>query len=274
MKHQLGTFLQIFCAVGAAGADFLSAAVRRATVCHAGRSAGRGHSLRSGNSSARAIVSNMGDENRYRTLLRRTVVSQIAIVLILVACGLGFRVLSAQKPGIKSKETVTPPLNIDSFSVEPVSFREIITAYGTALPDREVVVSAQVNGQIVEVHPRLKVGHPVTAPQTVSSANEPTRYAEGDLLVRIDERDYANRVQQSKNRINEAIRDIEQLQQQEINSGRLLAKAKSDMVAFQQEYDRYRRAVDLNAGTKSELNRALVDLNRQKRFHCPDAEPA
>ncbi len=206
----------------------------------------------------------MADENRYRTLLRRTVISQIVIVLILAASGLGFWVLSAQKLGVKSKQIVISPLNIDSFSVAPVSFREIITAYGTALPDREVVVAAQVNGQIVEVHPRLEVGQSVTAPHTVISTNEPTRYAEGDLLVRIDERDYANRVQQSKNRINEATRDIEQLRQQEINSGRLLAKAKSDVVTFQQEYDRYRRAVDLNAGAESELNRALVDLNRQK----------
>ena len=206
----------------------------------------------------------MADDNKYRALLRRTVVSQIVIAVILAACMLGFAALRAQKPGVESKAIVAPPLNIDSFAVIPVSFREIITAYGTAMPDQEVVVGAQASGEIVEVHPRLEIGQPVAAPHTVISADEPTRYAEGDVLIRVDERDYANRARQSKNSIDEAKRAIEQLQQQEANSKRTLAKAKSDLVAFQQEYDRYRRAVALNAGAKSELNRALVELNRHK----------
>ena len=206
----------------------------------------------------------MAEDNRYRTLLRRTVISQIAVLMILAACGLGFQLLSAQKPGVESRETATPPLNINTFSAAPVSFREIITAYGTALPDREVVVAAQVNGEIVEVHPRLEVGQSVRASRNITSPDEPTRYTSGDLLVRIDERDYASRLQQSRNRINETTRDVEQLRQQQVNAKRMVAKANSDVVAFQQEYERYHRAVKLNAGAETELNRALVDLNRHK----------
>jgi RND family efflux transporter MFP subunit len=206
----------------------------------------------------------MAEENKYRTLLRRIIISQVVIAALLVASGVGFVALSAQKPGVVSKEIVAAPLNIDSYSVRPVTFREIITAYGTAQPDREVVIAAQVSGEIVGIHPRLKIGQKVIAAQTIVSADEPTRYADGDVLVQLDQRDYANRVQQAKNRINETTRDIEQLRQQETNGERVLEKAKSDLVAFQQEHDRYRRAVKLNAGAKSELNRALVELNRHK----------
>ena len=206
----------------------------------------------------------MVDENKYRTLLRRVVISQVVIAILLVLSGMGFVALSANKPGVVAKEVAAAPLNIDSYSVVPVSFREIITAYGTAQSDREVVIAAQVSGEIVGIHPRLKIGQKVIAAQTIISADEPTRYADGDVLVQLDERDYANRVQQARNRINETIRDIEQLRQQEANGRRVLEKAKSDSVAFQQEYDRYRRAVKLNAGAESELNRALVELNRHK----------
>lgn len=206
----------------------------------------------------------MVDEYKYRTLLRRIIVSQVVIAVLLVVSGMGFIALSAQKPKVVSKEVAAAPVNIDSYSVVPVSFREIITAYGTAQSDREVVIAAQVSGEIVGIHPRLKVGQRVTAAQTIISADEPTRYADADVLVQLDERDYANRVQQAKNRINETTGDIEQLRQQQRNGRRVLEKARSDSVAFQQEYDRYLRAVKLNAGAESELTRALVELNRHK----------
>ncbi|MEO2033695.1 MAG: efflux RND transporter periplasmic adaptor subunit [Planctomycetaceae bacterium] len=206
----------------------------------------------------------VADDNKYRTLLRRTVISQIVIAVILAVGMLGFAALRAQKPGVESNAVVAAPLNIDAYAVQLVSFREIITAYGTAMPDREVVVGAQVSGEVVEVHPRLEVGQSVFAPHTVISADEPTRYAEGDVLVRVDERDYVNRARQSRNSIVEATRAIEQLRQEQTNSKRTLEKAKSDLQAFQQEYDRYRRAVALKAGAKSELNRALVEVNRHK----------
>ncbi|MCH2202954.1 MAG: efflux RND transporter periplasmic adaptor subunit [Fuerstiella sp.] len=204
------------------------------------------------------------DADKYRTLLRRTVISQIVIAVILLASRIGYVTLSAQRPGVVSKEVVAPPLNIDTYSVAPVAFREIITAYGTAVADLEAVVAAQVSGEIVNVDPKLEIGQPVTAQRTVIVADEPTRFVEGDVLVQIDDRDYANRARQLRNRISETTRELEQLRQQQINSTRLLEKSKSDVVTFQQEYDRFRRAVDLNAGAESEMNRALVDLNRQK----------
>ncbi|MCH2211371.1 MAG: efflux RND transporter periplasmic adaptor subunit [Fuerstiella sp.] len=203
-------------------------------------------------------------DNKYRTLLRRTVISQIAILVILLTSRIGYVTLSAQKPGVQSKEVVVSPLNIDTFTVIPVKFREIITAYGTAAADLEAVVAAQVSGQIVDVHPKLEVGQHVTAKHTLISADEPTQFVEGHVLVHIDDRDYVNRARQLRNRISETTRELEQLRQQQVNSRRLLEKSQTDVFTFQQEYDRFRRAVDLNAGAESEMNRALVDLNRQK----------
>lgn len=206
----------------------------------------------------------MSADTKYRTLLRRVLISELAIALILVASGIGFEYLKQQKPGVESREIVAVPLNVDTFNANAVTFREIITAYGTARADREVVVAAQVSGEIVEVHPRLEVGLRVTAPQTITSSTEPTRHTEGDTLLQIDQRDYANRSRQAKNRINETEREIEQLKQQQVNGERVLKKAKQDAVAFQQQYDRYRRALELNAGAETELNRALVELQRHK----------
>lgn len=206
----------------------------------------------------------MTEDSKYRTLLRRTLISQAVVGVILAASAVGFMALSAQKPGIESKETAVSPLNVDSYSADRVTFREIITAYGTARPDREVVIAAQVSGELVSVHPELEVGLRVSAARTEISTEESVRTMEADTLMQIDERDYVNRSVQAKNRINEATREIDQLKQQQVNGERVLKKAKADLAAFQEDYDRYLKAVELRAGARAELTRALVELQRHR----------
>jgi len=205
----------------------------------------------------------MADPDKYRRLLHRTILSQVVIVVIFLVSLAGYNALSAQKPQVATKDIAPTVLNVDTFQVAPVTFREILTAYGTARPDRQVVVAAQVSGEIVEVHPQLEVGQIVSAARSIISAETATRRDPGDVLVQIDERDYANRVRQTQNRINEASREIEQLQQQEQNAKRLLKKSREDLVAFEDEYQRARKALDAKVGAEAAVTRTLVDLQRQ-----------
>lgn len=206
----------------------------------------------------------MSTDSKYRGLLKRVLISQAVIAGILVVSVVGYTALSAQKPGVESKATDPAPLNIDSYAAESVTFREIITAYGTARPDREVVVAAQVSGEIVSVHPHLEVGLRVVAPHVSVTTEENARSVDGDTLIQIDQRDYINRSHQAKNRVSEASREIEQLHQQQTNGERVLEKAKADLAAFQEDYDRYLKAVELRAGARAELTRALVALQRHR----------
>ncbi len=205
----------------------------------------------------------MAQPDKYRKLLHRTIVSQVVIVVIFLVSRAGYNALSAQKPQVATREIQARVLNVDTFQLAPVTFREILTAYGTARPDRQVVVAAQVSGEIVEVHPQLDVGQKVSAATSIISSEAATRQQPGDALVQIDERDYANRVRQAQNRINEASREIEQLKQQELNARRLLKKSQDDLVAFDNEYQRARKALEAKVGAEAAVTRTLVDLQRQ-----------
>jgi len=206
----------------------------------------------------------MSDPDRYRSLLKRILISQAVIALILVGSSFGFMALSAQKPEVEKKELEEPILTVDTFSAKPVSYREVLTAWGTAKPKREVVIAAQVSGEIREVHPQLDVGESVSVASRIVSSERATHLHPGDALLQLDERDYVNRVRQTQNRINETTRDIEQLKQQQVNSRRLLEKAKADVLVFEEEYERYKKILNASAGAASEATRALVDLQRQQ----------
>ncbi len=204
----------------------------------------------------------MTDADRSRVLLRRVLISEAVIAAIVLVSGGGFLLLSAQKPQVTTKQAAVRHLNIDAFAVDPVTFREVLTAWGTARADREVVVAAQVPGEVVEVHPRLEVGEQVSAASGLVSSEQATHLHRGDTLVQVDEREYVRRVEQARTRLAEATRSVEQLRKQEANSQRLLKKARTDVVAFEKEYERFRRAFSLNAGAESEVTRALVELQR------------
>jgi len=204
----------------------------------------------------------MADEQRYRTILFRLVVSEIVILLIFIGSAAGFAYLKAQKPKVQTKDIKVAPTNVDAFQAAPVVFQEILTAYGTARPDREVIVAAQVTGEIIELHPRLRVGESVRSEQSVVSSTAPTRHDEGDVMLRIDPRDYQERVDQSQNRIRESTQEIEQLQQQQKNADRQLEKAREDLETLTEGHKRIEKLIARKAGSPADLNRSLLELRR------------
>jgi RND family efflux transporter MFP subunit len=207
-------------------------------------------------------MASTADDNRYRTLLRRVVVSEILIVILLAgSAGIYYRMYS-QKPQVQEKEALTAFLNVDVFEAEAIDFRELLTAFGTARADREVVVAAQVSGEVTEIHPDLNVGASVYAGADIVHPDRPTERRLADTLVRIDARDYQDLVDQATSRINEAEAEIDHLQQQLKNTKRQLVKARLDLKTLQDEYKRIEDAFNKGAGTPSELSRALLELRR------------
>ena len=194
--------------------------------------------------------------------VKRLIISEILIVLILgISCG-AYELLKAQKPAVQEKETKSALLNVDVFEVAPISFQEILSGFGTVRADREVTLAAQVSGEIVEVHPQLEVGHSVATGQLVTTPGESSEHRDADQLLKIDPRDYQQRVEQADNRIAELQTEIEQLKVQQTNVARQLVKGKSVLKTLSEEYDRLKRAVDRGVGTPSDLNKALLEVQR------------
>ncbi len=194
--------------------------------------------------------------------VRRLIISEILIILVLLASAGAFWALYAQKPEVEQKQTDAVRLNVDVFETQPIDFQELLTGFGTARADREVIIAAQVTGEITEVHPQLKVGYAVNSGKAVSSGDGPTVQREGDLLMKIDQRDFLDRVDQAENRIKETKTEIAQLKVQQENVSRQLEKAASVLKTLKEEFARIKQGVERKVSTPSELNRALLEVQR------------
>lgn len=180
----------------------------------------------------------------------------IGLSLVALAVGLGaFVGLASLKPLPASRDKIVKTYNVEVFDVEPSDLREVISAFGTARAEREVVVAAQVAGTIVELHPRLKVG------QTVRAGGESQRIP-GDLLVRIDPRTYQERVTQAERRIAEDQAELDRLLREQKNNEALLKQADEDVRAYREEYDRIRSLSDRGVATPNDLTKARLELQR------------
>lgn len=194
--------------------------------------------------------------------VQRLIISEVLIVLIL---GISYGVygyLESHQPAVKEKPVVTSRLNVDVYDVMPYAYQEVLSGFGTVRADREVILAAQVSGEIIEVHPQLEVGHHLTAGKLVTTPAGPSMQRDADQLLRIDPRDYEQRVEQAANRIAELKTEIEQLGVQKTSVARQVAKGKSVLKTLTEELDRLKAAVDRDVGTPSDLNKALLEVQR------------
>lgn len=194
--------------------------------------------------------------------VRRLIISEILIVVLLLISFAAFKILSAQKPTVQQKEIVATQLNVNVFTSEPLDFQELLTGFGTARADREVIVAAQVSGEIVDIHPQLKIGQAVEAGKTITPLDGPSMVRDADQLLKIDARELQQRVDQATNSIGEATDEISRLTVQKTNLDRQLAKARSVLETLQEELARAKTAEGRLVGTKAELNKALLEVQR------------
>jgi len=194
--------------------------------------------------------------------VRRLIITEILIVALLAASFAFFKGLYAQKPEVQEKAIEAARLNVDVFLSESINIQELLTGFGTARADRDVVIAAQVSGEIIDINPQLKVGQKVLAGQLITAAGNPSVRREADLLLKIDPRDLQQIADQANNAIEEAAAETERLKIQQLNLERQLAKSKSILATLKDEYERVRSAEAKKVATKSDLNRALLEVQR------------
>jgi RND family efflux transporter MFP subunit len=194
--------------------------------------------------------------------VKRLIISEVLIVLILGFSVLAYQLLYAQKPTVQEKEAESSRLNVDVYSVESMGFQELLSGFGTVRADREVILAAQVSGEIIDVHPQLEVGYQVTAGKLITTPANPSVQRAADQLLKIDPRDYEQRVEQAANRIAELNTEIAQLKVQKKNVDRQVAKGGAVLKTLSEEYERLKKAVVRKVGTPSDLNKALLEVQR------------
>ena len=188
------------------------------------------------------------------------------LCVLIIAAGTGaFNVLSSMKEPPETRPEIERTLNVEVFTVEPATLREIISGFGTVEPEDEVTYSAQVSGEIVDVSPLLKTGESVAgAGFSVGTTQTPSESdrTRGDLLLTIDPQLYHEQLVQSENAVAEVDAELKTLEGEELNNQRLLSKVEKDYKVAVSEHERMRDLAKDETVTQSQLSQSLLELQR------------
>lgn len=190
----------------------------------------------------------------------RYVISLILVVSVLAAGIFASVVLASLKQPASLREPVARSYNVEVFRVEKTNLQEIVLAFGTAEADKQVVIGAQVAGEVLEVHPRLKIGSAVHSANAGVTSEGASVHSPGDVLVVIDPRGYEERVVQVESRIAESRAELARVEQEERNLERLHAQLQKDLHDLKQELDKVSDLAQKKIATDSDFRRAQIEL--------------
>ncbi len=175
----------------------------------------------------------------------RRVISVIGMLGAIAVGAAGFVALASMKPEPRQTPPTKKTYNVDVFVVHKHRLRETISGFGTARPDREVILSAQVAGAVQEHN--LEIGQRVVA-------NGP--------ILQIDPDSIRRQYEQVQNQLAEGESELSRLKQERANAERLLKQAKSDFATAQEQYQRRQTLRSRDVVTSDELARALLDFRK------------
>jgi len=90
---------------------------------------------------------------------RRRPILRIVISLIILSVGVGTAsYLKNSAPRTKKRLPTKPTPVVQVETVQPSGYQIVVTAMGTVIPDREIVLKPRVSGEIVEIHPEFTEG--------------------------------------------------------------------------------------------------------------------
>jgi RND family efflux transporter MFP subunit len=195
---------------------------------------------------------------------KRRIVVSLVLCIIFPVCGIVVFLLLASLKQSPAKNILIEKIiyNVEVFDVEPANLQEIISGFGTARSNREVMLAAEVAGRIELVHPRLKVGWEVHVQDIGRDDSGRSETLLADELLRIDGETYELRVEQSQKRIAEATTELEQLEQEKRNLISELEKAKADITEYSSEFQRILKLQQDGVLSKSDVTKSRLELQR------------
>lgn len=202
--------------------------------------------------------------------VRKAVLTILLSGMLVLTGGLAFWGLASMKKPPAERDVPAKVFNVEVFRAEKLDIDEIIVGYGTAKADREVVLSAQVTGEVIEIHPQLKVGRKVLASSIERDAAGRSQDRAGDLLVRIDRDVYQQRWQQAQSRIREDESELNLLEQQKKNNDDRLASAEVGIRLYETELAKVEKLFKQDKiATESDVTKAKLELQRYKDAWLP-----
>ena len=140
---------------------------------------------------------------------------------------------------------------VEVFSARAEKVQMVIEAYGTVKPREELLLVAEVRGQVVATDLAFEEGNFVT---------------QGTRLIQIDPRNYELEVQRTNVQIKQAQAEIKRLEQEILNLQARIKIAKSDVSLAKSEYFRLKKLIDRKVIAQSTLDKSeqqyLASLER------------
>jgi len=178
-----------------------------------------------------------------------SLIVRILAIIVVLAAGVGmFMGLSLLKKPPAGAVVSERSISVEVMAAVPENVPVTVTGLGEVRALKVVPISPEVPGVVVETHPRLDMGEIV---------------AEGELLFRIDPRDYAAARQQAKAQLEQLTKTIERLERQfAIDQSRLSTLARSEAL-MQSQFERTRDLFEQDdVGTRSAVDQAEMALNQ------------
>lgn len=176
--------------------------------------------------------------------MKRTILVTIALMAIFLGGAYGIQVLLvAYKPEPAQRETESRAPMVSTVQLNPVDVRDILYGFGTAQADREATLTAEVSAPVIERVNNLNVGDRVKV---------------GEALIRLDDRQYRQALQEAESRLAAQDALLSQLRIELKNQGALLEIADADLKLTREEFERVQRLFDSGNAPKSERDSARL----------------
>lgn len=183
--------------------------------------------------------------------MSRQVWVSLILMAVLLAGGVGAAVwLIENAPQARSTVPARPPLVVSAVRAEQRTIVEPILGYGSAQADQFARIASQVSGEVVDVPTGIKIGAQVEA---------------GQLLVRIDDREYRERLARAQSMLASDKADLEQLEVERDNLGQMLDLARAELEIAEREHERVRGLLEQQVSTPREYDEALNALKLARR---------
>lgn len=176
------------------------------------------------------------------------VVRIVVMVVILGSAVAGMMGLGMLKKEPAEAKITERALSVETLVVTPEDVPVVVAGLGEARALNVVPISPQIPGTIISVHPRLEMGEIIPA---------------GELLFKIDPRDYQAARDQAAAQVAQLEKTIERLEKQaKIDKDRLATLDRSERL-MAEEFDRVKTLYEEDeVGTRSAVDHAEMGLNQ------------
>ena len=176
-------------------------------------------------------------------MLRKTIISIVLIAVVLGIAAAFCDYLIKNKPQPERHEVKSNAPLVSYVVLHPENVREVLYGYGTARADRQATLAAEINAPVLEL---------------VNDLNTGVAVEKGQLLVRLDDRQYQQDLLEAESLLEARDAGAAQLRVEQQNLAALLEIANADLIVNKEEFDRMDRLRSEDRASSTEYNLARL----------------